>query len=159
MHHSPPHRRAQGDRGEGVRWCMARPERYPQCTVRYLPLGSPCRRSKRSYVHVPVCVGPGVHDAQNGGVRARWVPGGWYTGYQGTGSTPPRARVRTAPHVQAPRSHWARSWGLPWAVLGRVPVVSAAEVVARWVRQGRLQGRLQHPQHGPTDHIPASGPI
>ena len=54
--------------------------------------------------------------------------------------------------VQAPRVPWTRSWGLPWGVLGRVLLVSATEVVARWVRQGRLQGRLQHPQHGPTEH-------
>ena len=33
---------------------MARPERYPVCTVRYRPLGSPTATPKRSYVHVRV---------------------------------------------------------------------------------------------------------
>ena len=57
--------------------------------VRYLPLGSPMRPPKRSYVHVPRVTVAGSGTAvsrtwEPSGYREGvqgWVPGGWYTGY------------------------------------------------------------------------------
>ena len=116
------------------------------------PLGSPTGCSERSYVHVPVVGGTGVHDAQNGGAGRVGTRVG-YTGV-GTGWVIPGHQARCEAEARSSEAGPGGPAGPEWVGSGcSAPRCSAAgrTLPHHSLRSGPLRwaGSSQNAASGP----------